>query len=352
MKNYRLLAIGMIFILALFYFQACGSKKSSKKTSFPYVNNYQAEYTEAKGTKYTGDFYPIAPGKEWRYTGSMTGSDRITLKGKENGMPIDTTFTEYYNSNYVQAISHILAPVTATLSQKTYTLLPEEGYADIDLGYTSTNSYPETMRYYEKTPAIVYIRAVPDGEGGFIEVKDPVFIKSELVVGDSWISQPTMNTTQLAGSEDVNMKALCKLFVIGKDSLKVTQYIPVPPFYLERIIEAVRVDEVAEITGSVSAVGTTMKLDAKLKANLLFADSVGVVASSEHAEITLKGGDSTLQLELYIIADLDLFLSSTSESVQLQKLEASNYIKETKIPEKYNHIIERTINTMRLISVY
>ena len=151
------------------------NKKSSNPVS--YVDGYQPDYNELQGTSYTGNFFPVAEGKQWNYTGAVDGSMNIKMSGTYYGQKMDTTITEPLDYSDCIAVSHILPPISATLSGKPYTLYPEEGYAYLGM----EDTYEEIIRYYEITDSIVYIRAIPEQDVPVLSIRTYRHPPAELV---------------------------------------------------------------------------------------------------------------------------------------------------------------------------
>ncbi|MBN2010814.1 hypothetical protein JW960_15815 [candidate division KSB1 bacterium] len=298
----------VLFSLIVFLFLlACSKDKKSNPLS--YVDRYNPKLTATKGTTYTGNFLPIAADNEWDYTGVMSGLYTIKISGTYAGQPVNETDQDTLDNSYCFAVSRILSPIQATLSGISYSLLPEQGEAD--LGINSSES--KIMRYYQATDSVVYIRAVP-GPNGLVEVEDPVFMKTRLVVGDSWYSNPSVNTNALISDDvsDIDMTATCRLLVIGTDS--VTFYNRTLGTWVTQ--EAVQVDEIAEFNGKIKLEeygNTDMSLSGKVLVHLYLVENLGIVASVDHYEIDITGKitdtGTSLKLTISLAVDDELLLS-------------------------------------------
>lgn len=346
MKSRSFIYIVIISFLILFViFIGCDKKKKSNPVS--YVDRYEPDYNEEKGTSYTGNFFPIAAGKQWNYYGTMDGIMKMKIKGNYGGQSINETETDTMDYPYCEALSRILPSVDVVLGGELCSLYPEEGYAR----FSSEYSYPEIIRYYEVTDSIVYIRAVP-GEYGLLEVNDPVFIKSTLVVGDSWSSNPTMNTSSYISEEegDIEMEADCKLFVVGMDKV----YCYVDGFYQE--IQAMQLDEVAEISGKVELDDVEgsieLKLYGKLRAHIYLAEDIGIVAMNEYIELSMEGkisdSNGSITIDIDITSEDYLTLSSHYGSTLAAKNQPKRLFK-GKVPENLENVILKVTQLINIM---
>ena len=334
----------IVFIMATLILSAC-DKKSSNPVS--YVDGYQPDYNEEKGTSYTGNFFPVAEGKEWHYSGSMEGTMKLKMKGSYYGQNFDTTMVEPMNYPYCVAVSKILRSISATLGETSYTLFPEEQYADLGM----ESAYTEIVRYYEVTDSVVYIRAVP-GDDGLVKVTDPVFVKSNLIVGDNWSSNPTVNTSDLMGEDDevMELNAECKLFVVGMDT--VAYYIN--GYYEE--IQAMQLDEVAEFSGTLKSEefgDTEFKMSGKVLVHFYLVEDIGIVAQLQHIEISMNGkiSDSggTITINIDMDIDTDLSLSSYSGTMAKSTADHKNSLFKKNMPVDIEHLVHKAARLVNLL---
>jgi hypothetical protein len=95
----------------------------------------------------------------------------------------------------------------------------------VELNDGTKNLYPYYNdkyfpRYLEKTTSGVYVRAIMGENEQIIEIENPAFIKSPLVVGDKWEVDPQMDISELnefdfMGDGSVNSKSI--FIVVGKE---------------------------------------------------------------------------------------------------------------------------------------
>ena len=347
-------------VIAFLIFYSCDKNSNSNPVS--YIDGYQPDYTEAKGTSHTGTYFPVTEGLMRYYTGWMDGYITTKLNGTYGGQKIDESFADSLSSYECFLYTRILAPVPVLLSGQTYSLFPEEQVAN--LGLDEPTYFEEIIRYYEidTEDSTVYIRAVPY-DGDVVEVKDPVFVKPTLIVGDSWSSYPTINTSNYVsgGTETIDMKAKCKIFVVGKDSLTMSGTTESGMIY-EQTFYAIQLDEVAEISATIKIQSgdlgdMDMELSGKILVHLYLAEDVGIVKTKEHVEFLMKGtiSDShgSVNIDISINVDDELMLDPTIPPAYTPKVKPkilSNKFPE-KIPVDLENIIQQAIELIKIIKL-
>lgn len=260
--------LALLFV-AMIAFTGC--KKDDAEPSF--VDTYDVTLTEEKGTEHYGNFYPIAEGYYWSYYGSqqVDGEMKISSGGQSMTEPLDQSGSTY-------GTLYVLPAQSVSLSTGTYSLFPIQENGSIS-------------RYLEKTDDAVYTRAITSESGSIVEVKNPVFIKNPLVVGDSWEIEPTIDLDEMMSAADLSgmsmgstdMTINCKLFVIGKENLAING----------ENIEAVRIDEAAEVDLSVpiemSGASGTMSFNIEMTVILYLQENVGIVKQNLDMKMVVNG---------------------------------------------------------------
>jgi hypothetical protein len=224
-------------IVALF----AGCSKKSNPTSF--IDGYNVNLTEAKGTSYSGDYFPIREGYTCNYQGSVSMRVTASIPGEGNH---DTTM----NSSAAGMLK--VLPVRSIMVNGNSLSL----YPIIDMSTMMGDATYDTSRFFMKNDSAVYIKAIKLSNGSFSEVKNPIYIKSTLVVGDSWETTPEMDVAQLMQNQglgdismpNINFNAQAKFFVIGKEQITV-------PIGTK---QAIRMDQANEITLSGSMVSDSI----------------------------------------------------------------------------------------------
>jgi hypothetical protein len=209
MKN---LGIGFIALVAGLMMLWTGCKKDDNPVTPPpsYVDTYTVNLTEASGTTYTGDYFPL---KE-NYACYYLGSANIIVTMASTGTPTTQDTINVIASGMLR----VLALTNINLPGGTDSLYP---VVDQTNAGTTVN---DTSRFFMKDSEAVYIKALKMADGNYLEVTNPVFIRSELIVGDSWETSPRLDMTKLlqneAGGDDVQqsnltLSARAKFFVVG-----------------------------------------------------------------------------------------------------------------------------------------
>jgi len=291
MKKINLMILASATLLCI-----AGCKKDKVEPSF--VNDYNAPLTEEKGVKYTGDYFPLEEGFYWNYSGNqqIIGEAKYYGGGYDETEPLNETGSLY---SYLA-----VKPLeTINLSSGTYSLYPvQESY--VETGYE--------LRYFEKTDTAIYFRAY-GFDGSINEVNNPIFLKNPLVVGDSWIAQPSADlNTALAEDSDLGIDGeikaniTCKMYVIGsKDTI-----------WNGQNISPIRLDELAEaqISIPVNEEDFTGKIDMDLKmTNILYLlENTGIVLQKMqmiidiYAQATADGESFKMSLNAEYNGDLNL----------------------------------------------
>jgi hypothetical protein len=174
--------------------------KKDEETDF--VNDYNPTLTEASGIEYTGDYFPLGNYYTWNYEGTetMKGTSTETENGESDTETIDET-DDVSSEIWVGMLQSV------ELNDGTKNLYP----------YYNDKYFP---RYLEKNSTGVYVRAIMGENEQIIEIDNPAFIKSPLVVGDRWEVDPQMDISQLNEFDfmgDGNVSAKSIFIVVGKE---------------------------------------------------------------------------------------------------------------------------------------
>ena len=205
--TFIILTIGSIILLV-------GCKKDDQSNPVSYVDGYTVNLTENKGTTYTGNFFPIVQGYTCNYSGSANIQTTIAITGYPSQQ--DSTVTPTTGMLKVLALCYI--PLSSGAIQL-YPIVDETNMQGIITA--------DTSRFFMKDTQAVYVKAIKLSDGSYLEVINPVFIKSKLVVGDSWETAPEIDMTKLLSIEsdlsgvqsNLSLNADAKLFVVGKETV-------------------------------------------------------------------------------------------------------------------------------------
>jgi len=201
-----------IILFTLIYLIGCKNSEESNPLSF--IDAYTVDLLESEGTTYIGDYFPIEKGHTCNYSGFTIMQTKIVIPGYD---PIDEP-----TISPTLGMLKVLALRDIPLLSGTVPLYPIVDLTDMEGEITA-----DTSRFFLKDDEAVYVKAIKMSDGNYLEVENPVFIKSTLVVGDSWETAPKMDMTQLLtgalGEEgegsDITLKAESKFFVVGHEMI-------------------------------------------------------------------------------------------------------------------------------------
>jgi hypothetical protein len=288
------MVIGMGIILAT----GCNNK-DEKSNPFSLVDNYRVNPVEAEGTVYSGDFFPIKAGYECNYSGYATVS--VSIKEEDINETMDGP---------ALGMLKVLALRPIPLPGGTVDLYPIVDLSSMEFDMESEVT-ADTSRFFMKDAQAVYIKALKLSDGSYMEVKNPIYIKSKLVVGDSWETAPKMDMTKLLSSElgvsgsasNLDLDAKAKFFVVGEEEVT----LPVGKR------TGIRVDHVSVIslTGNLSVEGISARVNVSGKLVTVYhmiADTgivkqvvsgpISIAISADGQRITLTMDFNDLELGL------------------------------------------------------
>jgi hypothetical protein len=191
-----------------------GCKNSEEDNPLSFIEQYSVNLTEPKGTTYIGDYFPLEEGYTLNYTGSVDMLTEMTIPGID---PVEEPTVAP-----ALGMLKVLALKDIPLNSGIIPLFPIVDLAEMQGAITA-----DTSRYFNKDAEAVYVRAIKMSDGSYLEVEDPVYIKSSLVVGESWNTAPKMNMTELLAGEltdgveasDMTLNAESKFFVVGHEMI-------------------------------------------------------------------------------------------------------------------------------------
>ena len=288
MKNCIRFFMPLTFISILFL-TGCSSDESDNPLSF--IDGYTVDLLESKGNSYTGDYFPIEEGHTCNYSGSAIMQTKMTIPGYD---PIDET-----TISPTLGMLKVLALRDIPLLSGTVPLYPIVDLTDMEGEITA-----DTSRFFSKDDEAVYVKAIKMSDGSYLEVENPVFIKSSLVVGESWATAPQMDMTQLLTAEfgddadqsDINLNAKSKFFVVGHEMIS----LPIGTRW------AMRLEQVNDITmtGILQVEGTPVNINttAKLATVYHMIPDTGIVHQNTtgplNMKMTLEGQTITISIDI------------------------------------------------------
>ncbi len=302
MKN--LIKIFTILTLMLMM-HLMGCKDSEESNPLSFIDGYTVNLLEEKGTTYAGDYFPIEEGYTCNYSGSVNMLTKMEIPGYD---PIEEpTIAPTLGMLKVLALRDI------PLESGTIPLYPIVDLTEIQ----GQLPVADTSRFFNKDAEAVYIRAIKISDGSYLEVENPVYIKSSLVVGESWETAPKMDMTQLLTAElgeggnqsDITLNAKSKFFVVGHEMIS----LPIGTKWAMRLEQANDIT----MTGTLFVEGTTvgMNITAKLATIYHMIADTGIVHQNTTGPLTMKitaeGQTATITID---IAKSELKLTSLGDN--------------------------------------
>lgn len=270
-------------VIAAFFLFIVGCGKNSP-TSF--IDDYKPPYTDAGGTVFEGDYFPLATGNQWDYSGEMimNGSLTMAMMGTNQIEPIDDTTT-------VSSKVTVGTQESLVLSGGTYMVYP---VTETSEPFDATTN-PETttyVRYFENKNEVLNIRAVKTTTNNIVEITNPVFIKKPLVVGERWSAEPFFDIQSImdddafdmsalgGGTPEVEMKIQSEFFVIGNETVD----------YKGTPTATVRLDQKSDVTIKINMpLFGTIDMNLKMTTILNFIKDIGIVQQIDDGTLTMNG---------------------------------------------------------------
>ena len=240
-----------IILFTLIHLTGCKNNEESNPLSF--IDGYTVDLLESKGTTYIGDYFPIEEGYTCNYSGSTIMHTKMVAPGFD---PIDETTT-----SPTLGMLKVLALRDIPLLSGTVPLYPIVDLTDMEGEITA-----DTSRFFSKDDEAVYVKAIKMSDGSYLEIENPVFIKSSLVVGESWDTAPQMDITQLltgqfgddADQSDITLNAKSKFFVVGHEWIS----LPIGTRWAMRLeqVNDLTMTGTLQVEGMPVSINTTAKL--------------------------------------------------------------------------------------------
>ncbi len=318
---------------------------SCKKDDSPsFVDDYSAPLTEEKGTEYNGDYFPLEEGYSWYYIGEehATGEIKYSGGGQNQTQPVDET-ESVYSSILVEPLTSI------ALESGNYMLYPVKDFAPTSYAY----------RYFEKKDDGVYFKAFTSEMGDTIEVKNPMFIKKPLIVGESWETQPSIDLNSMLTDNDFNLSGeeieasiSCKMYVIGTEDIT----------WKSGNVSPIRLDQRSEASISIplSDEEVTGKMDMNLKITsvIYLLENVGVIEQDMDMDMIVNASGSSggqtgsINVNIKIKGDLILDtydLSGSTAKNSIEVTDENGVVLNIKGNKTYEKVVERSLRVARLI---
>jgi hypothetical protein len=284
----------ILFIMLLLQV-ACKKEKSD------FVTGYTPTLLEAANKSYTGNYFPFQVGFYWNWSGTETDKGSMSVKGagyNQSG-PLDDTYDVYGYMDVVDSEA-------LTLPSNTYYVLKTNETTDDSLGNTYLN------RYFQISDTAVVIRAIlMEGMSEPMEVKNPVFLRRPLIVGDKWQTQPSADLAELtsdlgeSGISNMNLTTNCMLFVLGGENVGSQPTVAVQE--RAEVSGTININDQEGTTGSIT-LNFTMDLKLDLGENIGIVRQTGTMQGTMSGSITSEG--TTMTISLNVTANQTLMLST------------------------------------------
>ena len=298
----------------------CGNDGTDKNGASPlsptgslYVDSHRPAYTDTFGTTYEGDYYPVAAGYRWDYAGPVSVTTTYSVTGTLEGQQVNEQDRET-DSGIGRGFRVIRPRRRIRLPSGEYTVYPEQFMSS----FWDPYSYDETVRYLEKLGDAVYVRAFEGTDGQLVEVRDPVFIKSPLVVGDRWVSSPKVeynapfpSMEDSDGIRSISFDMNSVIHVVGTQNVTV----------MGRSVEAVRLEQVMETGGLIATQYGDMSINMTMIAVFYLKKNLGIVTQkledmSMNMQIMLSEGAVRLTMDMTVTGATELSLTGYPASFQ------------------------------------
>jgi hypothetical protein len=278
----------------LFALVALQTACKKDKPAADFVTDYKPALTEAASTVYDGNYYPFATGYTWNWSGNATtsGSMSISAGGQHQTEPLD-------GSDNIVGYMNVNGPENISLPSGHYTVL-------------STSETDGTSRYFQVSDTAVIIRAIKmSSMSSPAEVKDPVFLRKPLIVGDKWQSQPSVDYNQMLGASGfsslgtIDITTKCLIFVLGTENISWNGSTSTMALQ-ERasIIGKINVNE----SGATGTININFTLDARLnlKENVGLVKQTMVLKGTMNGSISAEGQSASLSMDMTMNTTLTL----------------------------------------------
>lgn len=253
---------------------ACGGKSSS---SGSVAGRYEPDYSASEGEVFAGNYFPLEAGSVTRLDGREVGRVNVSSDGSNENLDYDEILTLELTVLPAQSLS---------LPSGTYDVIPLQQAITAVSGASSNY----VTQYYERAEdGTVYLRGTLT-DGGLTETENPVFLKPQMVVGDSWSATPTISRTDAAGVSTNEASGELTVHVIGPETLTVQG----------QTMDTLRLDQVGQLSGTVVDGTTRANYELALVSTINLVVDVGLVAQRTEFEL-----------------DMDLIVEGQSGRVQL-----------------------------------
>jgi hypothetical protein len=324
----------MVLFIAFLFLGACKKEKSND-----FVNDFIPILKEKANTKYIGNYFPLNLYNGWSWDGEMKTSGNFYVGN--TSLSLDGS-GDAYESMIVGDT------MTVHLSTGSY-------YVHI------TNESDGTSRYFQVTDTAVFLRAMYlNDSSDLVEVKNPLFIKNTLVVGDKWQTQPNIDVNSLIsklsqfGVSGIKINVKSKIFVLGKEFIDIYG-LRVPTIALQ---------ERVEMTGSITFNGLytgTLNMNAIADIQLNLEKDTGIVRQvsviNENADGNLKYAGTSGNIKINLTINQTAILSDFriynyyKKSVESKEISLTDQLKGNKLFNKQLDAVSKLFVVIQKLSM-
>jgi hypothetical protein len=266
---------------------------------------YEPEYTEPVGTVHEGDYFPLTAGIRSVMVANVTVATVTRTTMTAPGMNMDTT--EYDTSTSIDTMETLtLGEVGITLSTGPATLY---GYQVVTVDPSDGSTATETIYYEVASDGIYQIAEVMDVDGTVdtIEFGRALYLKTPLVVGDSWnvAAQPDVFMPGMGGSIHYDESSGSTYYVIGNETVTLAN---------GQHVQALRIDAVSSGAYTMVVMDTPVSGTANGVSSMYLVKDTGDVAEvadvHSTSAIDLSQDGTTITIDISMDMDMESSLLS------------------------------------------
>jgi hypothetical protein len=255
----QFLNAGLILCSVSLFFILNSCNKKDDEVNF--VDSYNPPITESKNIVYeVDDYYPLTTGYNWIYDVKFNLKGTIITNGTKQIVDEPDQMTNTLS---------VIGPKSVIFKSGTKNVI--EVLND------------STYQYFQVKPDGIYnVGAYSEGILVEYNLTSP-FLKKDLVVGDSWIIDPSSSLSEILSSQGISeseVKTYSKMYVIGKQNITIS----------DSSISALRLDQVVEFSMNATNTEGSIKCNTSLNMKLTVPTYLikGIGLAKEDMSGTLK----------------------------------------------------------------
>jgi hypothetical protein len=324
--------IYFLFVTAIISL-ALSCNKSPNSNPVSYVDSYQPQLLEPRGTVHSENYFPMQPGLISKDSGisKISLSLHTSASGPQGGSQ-DTTEIENVVMVSMQSVG---AQETISVAGKSHTVTPITTVTTGTVVENDSSMSVEQIAFYEDVDTAVSLCAIiepTDSGNDTISITNGIILKKPLVVGSQWETTPTYAFSVSSGIGNIisNMKIHSVVHVVGKENIVSNG----------RTISALRLDQVSEVSYSLSGDSLTGNEDVKSTSISYLEKDTGTVKQqtqetmSMNMSMVLFGTTMTQNETSQISLSQDLISFATGTPVLLKTIATPSALAKTLLPHK------------------